>query len=94
MDGKIHRTPLVDGTADKFDGAYVGYLDGIPAGFIQNHKTGEKANWKATGHVLSDEQKAAQRSEAENRREQQEKTSKYDLSKFANAKGVEPGRSV
>jgi len=94
MDGKIHRTPLVDGTADKLDGAYVGYLDGIPAGFIQNHKTGEKANWKATGHVLSDEQKAAQRSEAENRREQQEKASKYDLSKFANAKGVEPGRSV
>jgi len=98
MDGKIHRTPLLDGAAGKLDGAYVGYLDGIPAGFIQNHKTGEKTNWKATGHVLSDEQKAALRAEAEKRRAQQalerraqqEKASKRAYAKFINAKEATP----
>ena len=98
MDGKIHRTPLLDGATGKLDGAYVGYLDGIPAGFIQNHKTGEKANWKATGHVLSDEQKTALRAEAEKRRAQQElerraqqeKASKRAYAKFINAKEASP----
>jgi antirestriction protein ArdC/phage/plasmid primase-like uncharacterized protein len=98
MDGKIHRTPLLDGTAGKLDGAYVGYLDGIPAGFIQNHKTGEKANWKATGHVLSDEQKTALRVEGEERRAKQElerrtqqgKASKRAYAKFINAKEASP----
>ena len=98
MDGKIHRASLLDGAAGKLDGAYVGYLDGIPAGFIQNHKTGEKANWKATGHALSDEQKAALRAEAEKRRaqqglerlKQQEKASKRAFAKFINAKEASP----
>ena len=98
MDGKIHRTPLLDGAAGKLDGAYVGYLDGIPAGFIQNHKTGEKTNWKATGHMLSDEQKAGLRAEAEKRRvqqelerrAQQEKASKRAYAKFINAKEASP----
>ena len=60
----------------------------------QNHKPGEKANWKATGHALSDEQKAALRAEAEKRRaqqglerlKQQEKASKRAFAKFINAK--------
>lgn len=98
MDGKIHRTPLLDGAAGKLDGAYVGYLDGIPAGFIQNHKTGEKTNWKATGHVLSDEQKEGFKAEAEKRRAQQElerraqqeKASKRAYAKFINAKEASP----
>ena len=76
----------------------MGYLDGIPAGFIQNHKTGEKTNWKATGHMLSDEQKAGLRAEAEKRRvqqelerrAQQEKASKRAYAKFINAKEATP----
>ena len=98
MDGKIHRTPLLDGATGKLDGAYVGYLDGIPAGFIQNHKTGEKTTWKATGHVLSNEQKAVLKAEAEKRRAQQElelrtqqeKASKRAYAKFINAKEASP----
>jgi putative DNA primase/helicase len=98
MDGKIHRASLLDGAAGKLDGAYVGYLDGIPAGFIQNHKTGEKTNWKATRHVLSDEQKTVLRAEAEKRRaqqglerlKQQEKASKRAFAKFINAKEASP----
>ncbi|GAB7081894.1 zincin-like metallopeptidase domain-containing protein [Megalodesulfovibrio paquesii] len=69
MDGQIHRVPLLDGSSHKPDGAYQGHLDGVPAGFIQNHKTGEKQTWKATGHVLTPEQKAALQAEAAQRRE-------------------------
>jgi phage/plasmid primase-like uncharacterized protein len=94
MDGKMRRVPLLDGAQGKPDGAYVGYMDGVPAGFIQNHKTGARTNWKATGHVLSDEQKAALRAEAEKRRaekdlrlrEQHEKASKRSFAKFINAR--------
>lgn len=32
--------------AMKKSGAYVGFLDEYPAGFIQNHRTGFKENWK------------------------------------------------
>ena len=30
-----------------------GYLDGHPAGFIQNYKTGEETSWKAAGQFLN-----------------------------------------
>jgi hypothetical protein len=47
MDGRVHRVPVEGGRPGRRDGAYVGYLDGRPAGFVQNHKTGVKLNWKA-----------------------------------------------
>ncbi|MGA5726577.1 DUF5710 domain-containing protein, partial [Ralstonia thomasii] len=58
MDGKLHRVPLVDGKPKGRDGAYVGHLDGRPAGYMQNFVTGEKRNWKLDGPELSAEQKA------------------------------------
>lgn len=67
MDGKIHRVPLHGGRPGALDGAYVGYLDGHPAGWYQNYMTGEKANWKATGHTLTEEQKAALKADAAER---------------------------
>jgi phage/plasmid primase-like uncharacterized protein len=33
--------------------SYVGHLDGRPAGFMQNFKTGVKTTWKATGPVAA-----------------------------------------
>lgn len=48
MDGQLHRVP-VKGAENKKDGAYVGYPDGHPAGFIQNFKSGYTDNWKAAG---------------------------------------------
>ena len=53
MDGKIHRVPVIGDKRGKKSGAYVGYSDGVPAGFIQNHKTGVKENWKAIGYEFS-----------------------------------------
>lgn len=46
MDGILRRV-RVDGDKDaQKSGAYVGYLDGAPAGFIQNFKSGISTNWK------------------------------------------------
>lgn len=53
MDGKIKRVPVIGDKRGKKSGAYVGYTDGVPAGFIQNHKTGIKENWKAIGYEFS-----------------------------------------
>ena len=57
MDGNLHRI----GTREKpngKDGAYVGYLDGRPSGFIQNFSSGLKENWTFQGAELNDEQRA------------------------------------
>ena len=53
MDGELHRVPVEGDTHRERSGAYKGYLDGHPAGFIQNHKTGTRENWKATGQAAS-----------------------------------------
>lgn len=58
MDGQIHRVPVENGKTGAKDGAYCGYLDGHPNGWLQNHKTGTKEKWVATGQRLSAEQKA------------------------------------
>lgn len=57
MDGKLHRV-AIEGRPKGLDGAYVGYLDGRPAGHIQNFVTGEKQNWKLEGPQLNDAERA------------------------------------
>lgn len=46
MDGKLHRVRVDGDKGREKSGAYVGHLDGWPAGFIQNFKTGEKTKWR------------------------------------------------
>ena len=58
MDGRLHRIDTIDGPKGNKAGAYKGFLDGHPAGFIQNHQTGVKSNWKASGVTLSPEERA------------------------------------
>lgn len=48
MDGKIHRAKVEGDKGQEKSGAYMAYLDGRPAGYIQNFKTGVKENWKAS----------------------------------------------
>ena len=50
-DGKLHRVAVEGDKGGKKSGAYTLYPDGRPAGFIQNHKTGEKANFKYDGEI-------------------------------------------
>jgi len=98
MDGKIHRVPVVGDKRGKKSGAYVGYMDGTPAGFIQNYKMGSKDNWKATGYEFSngltqedyDRQKAlnqAKQLERDNELDRvHEETALLSQSKFKEAK--------
>ena len=53
MDGQLHRVRAEGDQGAERSGAYRGHLDGRPAGFIQNHKTGAKQNWKASGPAVA-----------------------------------------
>jgi putative DNA primase/helicase len=60
MDSKSHRI-TVEGekySANAGSGFYVAHLDGHPAGYAKNNKTGQEENWKAKGYVLDNEHKA------------------------------------
>jgi phage/plasmid primase-like uncharacterized protein len=59
MDGRKHRIATVGDKAGKRAGFYVGFLDGHPAGYVQNNRTGEVVKWKAKGYEFSEEEKAA-----------------------------------
>ena len=95
MDGTLHRVPLIDGKPGSRDGVYRGNLDGHPAGFYQNHKTGQKGTWKASGHKLSAEQKQAFLEQAAEKRQQWEQDlaaqyaagAKKAFARWANAVG-------
>ncbi|TIH11618.1 DUF1738 domain-containing protein, partial [Marinifilum sp. JC120] len=94
MDGTLQRVPVIDGKPNSKDGAYKGFLDAHPAGFIQNHKTGLKINWKADGLELTAEEKSQIKAQTAQKRierekalaEQREKASKRSFAKFTNAK--------
>ena len=51
MDGQLHRVPVEGDGGRERSGAYVAHLDGRPAGFIQNFRTGKRTNWKASGRA-------------------------------------------
>lgn len=64
MDGKPHRIATEGDKNGEKAGFYVAYLDGIPAGYIKNNRTGAELNWKCKGYILTDEQKATLKAEA------------------------------
>jgi antirestriction protein ArdC/phage/plasmid primase-like uncharacterized protein len=75
MDGKSHRIS-VEGekySANSGSGFYVAHLDGHPAGYAKNNKTGQEENWKAKGYVLDNEEKARLAAEAATKLQQREK---------------------
>lgn len=49
MDGERHRVAIKGDEGAEKSGAYRGFLDGWPAGSIQNWRTGEDVTWKASG---------------------------------------------
>lgn len=75
MDGQIHRVPLIGRSGGDLDGAYCGYLDERPAGWMQDFSAGEKHTWAATGHTLTSDQVAEQRARIiKNQKERQRLT--------------------
>ena len=64
MDGKTHRIQMEGDKNSEKAGFYVAHLDGVPAGYIKNNRTGSELKWKSKGYVLTDSQKSALRAEA------------------------------
>ena len=73
MDGKTHRVPLLAKNGRGLDGAYCLHADGRPAGWAQNHSTGEKVKLVASGVLLSPAEQERQKAEHAARREQAER---------------------
>jgi phage/plasmid primase-like uncharacterized protein len=48
MDGKKQRVPVEGDRRGRLSGTYIGHMDGYPAGYIHNFKTGEEIRWKAS----------------------------------------------
>lgn len=64
MDGAKHRIAVAGDKKGEQAGFYVGHLDGHPAGYIKNNKTGIDMKWKSKGYALDPEQKAQMQAEA------------------------------
>ena len=91
MDGQNHRIKTEGDKKGQVAGFYKAFLDGHPAGYIKNNRTGQEMKWKAKGYNLSDEEKAKLAAEAAIRKEerakeqaeQYEKVADHISSKFA-----------
>lgn len=75
-DGQLHRCPLIDDKSGERSGSYIYHPDGIPAGMIQNFRTGEKTTWRPQSSVqltAQEQREARERLEAQiaKRREEQ-----------------------
>lgn len=64
MDGNKHRISVEGDKKGEKAGFYVGHLDGRPAGYIKNNRSGVELKWKSKGYSLSKEEKARLQAEA------------------------------
>jgi putative DNA primase/helicase len=64
MDGKKHRIGVEGDKKGEEAGFYVGHLDGHPAGYIKNNRTGIDMKWKSKGYTLDPQEKAKLQAEA------------------------------
>ena len=64
MDGKKHRIGVEGDKKGEQAGFYVGHLDGHPAGYIKNNRTGVDMKWKSKGYSLDPQEKAKLQAEA------------------------------
>jgi phage/plasmid primase-like uncharacterized protein len=56
MDAKSHRVATLDDKRGEKSMFYVGHLDGRPAGYVKNNRTGEEQRWKASARSMTKEQ--------------------------------------
>ncbi len=69
MDGRGHRMKVEGDKGREQSGFYVGFLDGLPAGFAKNNRTGVEEKWKSKGYTISAEEKAKMQAEAAAKKE-------------------------
>ncbi|WP_229458108.1 zincin-like metallopeptidase domain-containing protein [Massilia glaciei] len=96
MDGEKHRISVEGEKFSKNSGSgfYVGHLDGYPAGFMKNNKTGAELTWKAKGYTLDPEQKALLASQAAEKLQQREAELSKLQEQAAKRVGKELGKLV
>ncbi|EHF7392754.1 hypothetical protein J3175_004545 [Salmonella enterica] len=59
MDGKKHRVKTADDKKGEKTGVYAGYLDGVPAGWYQDHRIHDQpVKWVSTGQQVDAEAQA------------------------------------
>ena len=74
MDGKLHRCQVIGDKGKETSGAYVGFLNEHPAGYIENFKTGIKINWKFKyGEILKNSTKSTPKQQAINKQKIQKR---------------------
>lgn len=85
MDGTMQRVAVAGDVGKETSGAYVGYSDGHPAGYIQNFKADVAENWKYSGRSpsLTDADRA--RAETEAKQKLQEREAARDAAHLAAA---------
>jgi phage/plasmid primase-like uncharacterized protein len=64
MDGKKHRISVVGDKQGAQAGFYVGHLDGHPADYLKNNRTGIEMKWKSKGYTLDPQEKTRLHAEA------------------------------
>ena len=80
-DGDLHRVSVEGDTGKTQSGAYVFHSDGVPSGFIENHKTGERTSWcsKESSQLTDAERQAnSLRIESSKRQRQEQEIAKHD----------------
>lgn len=80
MDGQRHYLRLGGAPCGRKQGLYQGYLDGWPASFIKNSKTGEERKWKAEADRIA----MTEAESAELARQAKEKLDQRRAQKLAN----------
>lgn len=64
MDGGKQRIKVAGDKPGEKSGFYVVHLDGHPAGYFKNNRTGVETRWKAKGYSFTDAQKAELKAQA------------------------------
>jgi putative DNA primase/helicase len=83
MDGQKHRFKVDSDRASEKSGFYVGFLDGHPAGYVKNNRTGVEVKWKSKGYVLNEGEKA--KLQAETAAKQQARTEEINAKQLKTA---------
>jgi putative DNA primase/helicase len=89
MDGRVHRISAEEGRRGNKDGAYKGYLDGLPSGWVTNYRNGDEVQkWsaereRASTAQSSPEDQAARRARWRVQQAQREAQAQADFRKAA-----------
>ena len=82
MDGQTHRIKVEGDREGAASGFYVAHLDGRPAGYIKNNRTGEELRWKS-GTFLSKQERASFLAECEKKQTERAATQVLEQEKTA-----------